>query len=162
MFTCLLSIADIQKHDWNALKHLTKSAGIHTHTLWYLTHWGPVTQICVFCVFALQLWKTDVANLCFNTRLVCTHLIAQYMDGFFTGPPGRMFKKNVTLLWIELMICDKYRGKNTGPQSVNTGQCVVSIPRVKHQIPKEQIWVTANVSAAFFIVVLVFYLAGNV
>jgi hypothetical protein len=28
-----------------------------------LTHCGPVTQICVFCVFALQLWKTDDANL---------------------------------------------------------------------------------------------------
>jgi hypothetical protein len=42
-----------------------------------LTHCGPVTQICVFCVFALQLWKTDDANLPFNTRLVFTHLITQ-------------------------------------------------------------------------------------
>jgi hypothetical protein len=33
------------------------------------------------------------------------------------GPPGRMFKK--TRLYFELMICDKYRGKNTGHQSVN-------------------------------------------
>jgi hypothetical protein len=44
-----------------------------------LTHCGPVTQICVFCVFALQLWKTDDANLPFNTRLVFTHLITQYI-----------------------------------------------------------------------------------
>jgi hypothetical protein len=36
-----------------------------------------VMQICVFCVFALQLWKTDDANLPFNTRLVFTHLITQ-------------------------------------------------------------------------------------
>jgi hypothetical protein len=32
-------------------------------------------------------------------------------------PPGRMFKN--TRLYFELMICDKYRGKNTGRQSVN-------------------------------------------
>jgi hypothetical protein len=44
-----------------------------------LTHCRPVTQICVFCVFALQLWKTDDANLPFNTRLVFTYLITQYI-----------------------------------------------------------------------------------
>jgi hypothetical protein len=41
-----------------------------------------VTQICVFCVFALQLWKTDDAKLPFNTRLFFTHLITQYMERF--------------------------------------------------------------------------------
>jgi hypothetical protein len=33
------------------------------------------------------------ANLCFNTRLVFTHLITQYMERFFTGRLGQMFKK---------------------------------------------------------------------
>jgi hypothetical protein len=43
--------------------------------------------------------RTGDANLRFNTRLVFTHLITQHMELFFlTGPPGRMFKKNVTLL----------------------------------------------------------------
>jgi hypothetical protein len=42
-----------------------------------LTHCGPVTQICVICVFALQMWKMDDAKLPFNTRLVLTHLITQ-------------------------------------------------------------------------------------
>jgi hypothetical protein len=32
------------------------------HTYEELTHWGRVTQICVF---TLQLCKTDDANLCF-------------------------------------------------------------------------------------------------
>jgi hypothetical protein len=30
-----------------------------------LTHWGRGTQICVFCIFALQLQKTNDANLRF-------------------------------------------------------------------------------------------------
>jgi hypothetical protein len=38
------------------------------------------------------------------------------MECLKNGPPGRMFKK--TRLYFELMICDKYRGKNTGRQSV--------------------------------------------
>jgi hypothetical protein len=67
-------------------------------------------------IFALQSWKTDDVKLRFNTHLVFTHLITQYMEHFFTGPPGRMFKK--MWLYFELMICDKYREKNTGPQSV--------------------------------------------
>jgi hypothetical protein len=37
--------------------------GILVYSL--LTHWGRVTQICVFCVFALQLWNTNDANLRF-------------------------------------------------------------------------------------------------
>jgi hypothetical protein len=51
------------------------------HFLWnsFLTHCGPVKQICVFCVFASQLWKTDDENLPFNTRLVFTHLITQHI-----------------------------------------------------------------------------------
>jgi hypothetical protein len=49
-------------------------------TLAILTHCGPVTEICVFCVFALQLWKSDDAKLPFNTHLFFTHLITQYME----------------------------------------------------------------------------------
>jgi hypothetical protein len=59
-----------------------------------LTHCGPVTQIWVFCVSALQLWKTDDAKLPFNTRLVFTHLITQYMERKKNGPPGRVWKKH--------------------------------------------------------------------
>jgi hypothetical protein len=59
-------------------------------------------------------------DLPFNMRLVFTHLISQYMERLLTGPPGRMFKK--TWLYFELMICDKYRGKNTGPQFVKMSQ----------------------------------------
>jgi hypothetical protein len=55
-----------------------------------LTHCGPVTQICVFCIFALQLWKTDDTKLPFNTRLVFMHLITQYMEPTKNGPPGRI------------------------------------------------------------------------
>jgi hypothetical protein len=40
------------------------------------------------------------------------------MERLKNGPPGRMFKK--TQLYFELMICNKYREKNTGRQSVNT------------------------------------------
>jgi hypothetical protein len=61
--------------------------------IWVLTNCGLVTHICVFCVFALQLLKTDDKNLRFNTRLVFTHLITQYMDHFFIGPPGQILKK---------------------------------------------------------------------
>jgi hypothetical protein len=39
------------------------------------------------------------------------------MERLKIGPPGRMFKN--TRLYFELMICDKYRRKNTGRQSVN-------------------------------------------
>jgi hypothetical protein len=62
----------------------------------HLTHWGPVTQICVF---ALQFWKRDDANLCFNTRLVFTHLITQYMERFFywSSVPGCLKKHDFTL-----------------------------------------------------------------
>jgi hypothetical protein len=38
------------------------------------------------------------------------------MERLKNGPPGRMFKK--TRLYFELIICAKYRGKNTGRQSV--------------------------------------------
>jgi hypothetical protein len=51
-------------------------------------------QICIFCVFALQLWKTDDANMRFNTPFVFTHLITQYMESLKNGPPGRIFKKH--------------------------------------------------------------------
>jgi hypothetical protein len=44
-----------------------------------LTHCGPETRILVFGVFSLQLWKTDDANLTFNTRVDFTHLITQYI-----------------------------------------------------------------------------------
>jgi hypothetical protein len=40
---------------------------------------------------------------------------------FFTGPPGWMFKKKRD--YFELMICDIYRVKNTGPQSVQYSFC---------------------------------------
>jgi hypothetical protein len=62
-----------------------------------LTHCGPVTQICVF---ALQLWKMDDAKLPFNTRLVFTHLITQYLENFLIWSSGPDLKKKVTLLWI--------------------------------------------------------------
>jgi hypothetical protein len=48
-------------------------------TLAILTHWGPETRILVFGVFSLQLWKTDDANLPYNTRVDFTHLITQYI-----------------------------------------------------------------------------------
>jgi hypothetical protein len=56
-----------------------------------LTNCGPVTQICVFCVFTLKLWKTDDAKLPFNTRLVFTHLITQYMESFLIWSSGPDF-----------------------------------------------------------------------
>jgi hypothetical protein len=59
----------------------------------FSTQCGPVTQICGFCIFALQLGKTDDAKLPFNTRLVFTHLITQYMERTKNGPPGRILKK---------------------------------------------------------------------
>jgi hypothetical protein len=55
----------------------------------------------------------DDAQFPFNTRLVYTHLL-----NFKNGPPGQVFKKK--LLYFELMIYDKYRGKNIGPQCVKT------------------------------------------
>jgi hypothetical protein len=58
-----------------------------------------VTQICVF---ALQLLKTDDANLRFNTRLVFTHLITQYMDFFLLVLWVGFLKK--MWLYFELMI----------------------------------------------------------
>jgi hypothetical protein len=65
-----------------------------TNTIWaVLTHCGLVTQICVFCVFALQLWKTDDANLPFNTRLVFPHLITQYLEHFLIWSSRPDFKK---------------------------------------------------------------------
>jgi hypothetical protein len=53
-------------------------------------------------------------------RLVFTHLITQYMERKKNGPPGRILKKK--WLYFELMIYDKYRGKNTGPQCVKHGE----------------------------------------
>jgi hypothetical protein len=44
---------------------------------YWLTHCGPETRILVFGVFPLQLWKTDDANLPFNTHVDFTHLITQ-------------------------------------------------------------------------------------
>jgi hypothetical protein len=84
-----------------------------------LTNCGPVTQICVICIFALQLWKMDDAKLPFNTRFVFTHLITQYMEHFLIWSSGSDFFKK-KWLYFKLMIYDKYRGKNTGLQCVNT------------------------------------------
>jgi hypothetical protein len=39
------------------------------------------------------------------------------MEGFFTGPPGQMFKKR--WLYFELLICVKSLAKNTGPPCDN-------------------------------------------
>jgi hypothetical protein len=50
----------------------------HCKIMNILTHRGPETRILVFGVFSLQLWKTDDANLHFNTRMDFTHLITQY------------------------------------------------------------------------------------
>jgi hypothetical protein len=57
-----------------------------------LTHCGSVTQICVICVFALQLWKTDDAKLPFNTRLIFTQLHNTWSI-FKNGPSGPDLKK---------------------------------------------------------------------
>jgi hypothetical protein len=62
-----------------------------------------------FLRFCIAVWKTDDANLRFNTRLDFTHLITQWMERLKIGPLGRMFKK--TRLYFELMICDKYKRK---------------------------------------------------
>jgi len=45
------------------------------HVELILTHWGRVTQICVF---TLQLCKTDDANLRFLTRLFSLHITLDY------------------------------------------------------------------------------------
>jgi hypothetical protein len=66
----------------------------------------------------IQFWKTDDANLHFNTRLVFTHLITQYMEQKKWSIRAGFFLKK--WLYFELMICDKYRGKYTSPQSVKT------------------------------------------
>jgi hypothetical protein len=66
-----------------------------------LTLWQPVTQICVF---ALQLRKMDDVNLRFNTRLVFTHLITQYMERLKNGPPGRMFNTLRTGIFSSIFI----------------------------------------------------------
>jgi hypothetical protein len=48
------------------------------------------------------------------------------MERLKNGPPVRMFKK--MRLYFELMICDKYRGKNTGRQiGHNPGLLLVSL-----------------------------------
>ena len=60
-------------------------------TLVLLTHWGRVTQICVF---TLQLCKTDDANLRLLTRdcFPCTiHLIMQYIEPVSEWSCWRMF-----------------------------------------------------------------------
>ena len=59
-----------------------------------LTHWGRVTQICVF---TLQLWKTDDANLRFLTRACfpcIIHLIMQYIEPVSEWSCLRMFIEN--------------------------------------------------------------------
>jgi hypothetical protein len=43
-----------------------------------------------FAFFALQLWKTGDAQFHFNTRLVFTHLITQYMERTKNGPLGQI------------------------------------------------------------------------
>ena len=56
-----------------------------------LTHWGRVTQICVF---TLQLCKTDDAKSAFLTRayFLCTiHLIMQYIEPVSEWFCWRMF-----------------------------------------------------------------------
>jgi hypothetical protein len=45
-------------------------------------------------------------------------LITQYLEHFLIWSSGPDLKKK-TWLYFELMICDKYRGKNTGPRCVN-------------------------------------------
>jgi hypothetical protein len=60
----------------------------------------------------------DDAKLPFNTRLIFTHLITQHLEHFLIWSSGPDLKK--TWLYFELMICDKYRGKNTGPQCVKS------------------------------------------
>jgi hypothetical protein len=46
----------------------------------FFTHFGPVTQICVICVFCITTVKDKNANLPFNTHLVFTHLITKYIN----------------------------------------------------------------------------------
>jgi hypothetical protein len=46
----------------------------------------------------LNTLRTDDANLPFNTRLVFTHLITQYLEHFLIWSSGPYLKKNVTLL----------------------------------------------------------------
>ena len=57
----------------NACTLCCRSA-VSLHSWVCLTHWGRVTQICVF---TLQLCKTDDANL-FNTRLFSLHNTLNY------------------------------------------------------------------------------------
>jgi hypothetical protein len=64
----------------------------------------------------------DDAKLPFNTPLIFTHLITQYLEHFFNLVLRAGFKKK-TWLYFELMICDKYRRKNTGPQCVKLLNC---------------------------------------
>jgi hypothetical protein len=85
---------------YNSINGTSTEESVEHNSNIILTHCGPVTQICVLCVFALRLWKTDDAKLPFNTHLVFTHLITQYVECKKIGPPGRIYKKNVTLLWI--------------------------------------------------------------
>jgi hypothetical protein len=54
-----------------------KAPSSTTILLKLLTHCGPETSFLVFGGFSLQLWKTDDANLPFNTRVDFTHLITQ-------------------------------------------------------------------------------------
>jgi hypothetical protein len=68
-----------------------------------LTHFGPETRILVFGVFSLQLWKTDDANLPFNTRVDFTHLITQKIKKKFQVEERGYLKK--TWLYFELMAC---------------------------------------------------------
>ena len=56
-------------NNWDCIKQKTHNCMMSllhlkakTYRSWYLTHWGRVTQICVF---TLQLRKTDDANLRF-------------------------------------------------------------------------------------------------
>jgi hypothetical protein len=63
------------------------------------------------------MWKTDDANLHFNTGLVFYALNYTIHKAYINWSSRPDLKKK-TWLYFELMICDKYRGKNTGPKCV--------------------------------------------
>jgi hypothetical protein len=107
--------------------HATFNQSLLTYHSFSLT-WNTLTTghanlRFFFLVFALQLWNTDDANSCFNTRLVFTHLITQYMESLKNGPTGRIFKKK----WLYFVL--NIDEKNTGRQSVNfSAMCKQAIP----------------------------------
>jgi hypothetical protein len=73
----------------------------------------------------------DDAKLPFNMHLVFTHLITQYLEHFLIWSSGPDLKKKESL-YFELMICDKYRGKNTGPQCINFNMSDFGLTQIFH------------------------------